>query len=90
MKTDSDLRVEVRTEIARQRGSRADEVDVQVLQGAVTLTGSLPSDLEKWNLRDVINGMPGVERVVDETMIVPEPSLRSHDADVARPWFPAD
>jgi osmotically-inducible protein OsmY len=89
MKSDSDLAVEIRTEIARQRGSRADDVDLQVLQGVVTLTGNLQSDLEKWNLRDAISGMPGVERVIDETMIAPEPSLRSADADAARPWFPA-
>ncbi len=90
MTPDNDLRAEVRTEVARQRGSRADEVDVQVLQSVVTLTGRLPSDHDKWKLSDAIRMMPGVTDVVDETMTVPDPALRSSDPDVARPWFPAE
>jgi hypothetical protein len=56
----------------------------------VTLSGKPPGDLEEWNLRDAISGMPGVERLIDETMIAALPSLRSSDADAARPWFPVN
>jgi len=90
MKSDSNLRDEIRAEIARQRGSRANDVELQVIQGVVTLTGTLQSDLEKWNLHDAIRGIPGVEGVIDETMIAPEPTLRSPDPDIAKPWFPFD
>ena len=90
MKSDIELRSEMRDEVTRQRGSRTDDIDIQVLHGVVTLTGDVQSDLEKWNLRDAITGMPGVERVIDETMIVPDPSIQSPAEDVARPWFPAD
>jgi len=88
MTSENDLCVEIRAEIARQRGSRADAIDVQVLEGIVTLTGTLPSDLDRWNLRDAVIGMAGVKRLIDETMTAPEPSLRSPDADIAKPWFP--
>lgn len=90
MRSDSQLQLEIRNEVARQLGDRADDTGVQVLQGVVTLTGQLRSDLEKWNLRDAITAMAGVENLVDETMIVPGPAPRSPDADAARPWFPAD
>ena len=90
MKSDSLLRDEIRAEIARQRGRRANDVDLRVLQGVVTLTGTLQSDLEKWDLRDAIGLIPGVEDVIDETMTAPEPLPRASDADIAKPWFPAD
>ena len=88
MTSDNDLCVEIRAEIARQRGSRADAIDVQVLEGIVTLTGTLPSDLDRWNLRDAVIGMAGVKRLIDETMTAPDPSLRSSDSDIAKAWFP--
>lgn len=90
MKSDTELRIQIRDEITAQMGSRADDVDVQVLHGAVTLTGKLQSDSQKWSLCDAINGMPSVTRLTDDTMVVPETSARLQNADVARPWFPAD
>lgn len=90
MKSDTELRIQIRDEITARMGSRADDLDVQVQGGAVTLTGKLQSDSEKWSLRDVINGMPGVTHLTDDTMVLPETVARLQDADVARPWFPAD
>jgi osmotically-inducible protein OsmY len=89
MKSDTELRIQIRDEITAQMGSRADDLDVQVLRGAVTLTGKLQSDSEKWSLCDAINGMPSVTRLTDDTMVVPGTSGRLPDADAARPWFPA-
>jgi len=90
MKSDTELRIQIRDEITAQMGSRTDDVDVQVLHGAVTLTGNLRSDSQKWSLCDAINGMPSVTRLTDDTMVVAEASARLQNADVARPWFPAD
>ena len=90
MKSDAELTLQIRDEITAQMGTRADDVDVQVLRGAVTLTGQLQSDGQKWGLRDAINGMPSVTRYTDDTMVVPQTSARGPDADVARPWFPAE
>lgn len=90
MKSDTELRIQIKDEITARMGSRADDVDVRVLHGAVTLTGKLQSDSQKWSLCDAINGMPSVTRLTDDTMVVPQTSERLPDADVARPWFPAD
>jgi osmotically-inducible protein OsmY len=90
MKSDAELRIQIRDEITAQMGTRADDLDVQVLRGAATLTGTLQSDSEKWSLCDAINGMPSVTRLIDDTMVVSEPSARLPDADVARPWFPGE
>jgi osmotically-inducible protein OsmY len=90
MKSDSELRTAVRDEITAQLGSHADDLDVQVQRGVVTLTGKLRSDIEKWTLCDAINGMPGVTRLTDDTMVVPESPEHLPQADAARPWFPAD
>ena len=90
MKSDTELHTQIRDEITAQMGSRADDVVLQVLRGAVTLTGRLQSEVQKWTLCDAINGMPGVTRLTDDTMVVPRPPVRSPDPDVARPWFPGD
>ena len=89
MKSDTELQTAIRDEITAQMGSRADGVDVQVLQGGVTLSGHLQSDVEKLTLCDAINGMPGVKRLTDDTLVVPGTTERLPDADTARPWFPA-
>ena len=90
MKSDTELRIQIRDEVTAQLGSRADDVDVQVLGGAVTLSGKLQSDSEKWALCDAINGMPSVRRLTDDTDVMPESSERLPNADIARPWFPAE
>ena len=89
MKSDTELQIQIRDEITAQMGSRADDVVLEVLNGTVTLTGKLQSEVEKWTLCDAINGMPGVKRLNDDTMVVPDTSERVPDADTARPWFPA-
>jgi osmotically-inducible protein OsmY len=90
MKSDAELRIQIRDEITAQLGSRADDLGVQVLRGAVTLTGKLQSEGEKWTLCDAINGMPSVTRLTDDTMVVAETSGRLPNADVARPSFPPE
>lgn len=89
MPSDTELRILIRDEIMARMGSGADDVDVQVLSGAVTLTGTLQSESEKWSLCDAIHGMAGVTGLTDDTMVVPETSAPLLDADIARPWFPA-
>lgn len=89
MKSDSDLRYDVRVELLRQFSAGADAIDVQVLDGVVTLTGHVGSDPDKWRLGDAVRTLAGVRGLIDETMVVPEAPLASPDPDTARPWFPA-
>lgn len=89
MKSDSDLRRDIQVELLRQLAVGAQSIDVQVLDGVVTLTGHVTSDLDRWRLDDAIRAIPGVQGLVDETMVAPEAPRASPDADAARPWFPA-
>jgi osmotically-inducible protein OsmY len=88
MKSDADLQHEVQDELATLRSSGADETDVHVLNGVVTLTGKVRSDGGKWSAEDAVRRMPGVKGLRDETMVVhPEPGNQPSE-DTARGWFP--
>ncbi len=88
MKSDSDLRDEIQVELVQQFSADAQRMDVQVLDGVVTLTGNVGSDLDRWRLDDAIRKMTGVRGLIDKTMAVPEAPLANSDPDIARPWFP--
>ena len=88
MKSDSDLQHDVQDELARLCSSGADEIDVRVLEGVVTLTGKVSSDWKKWGAEDAVRRMPGVKGFRDETMVVPSEAGKQPDADIARGWFP--
>ena len=88
MKSDSELRQDVLDELARVPTVHADDIDVRVLAGVVTLTGEVRSDLEKWNAEDAVRSMRGVERLLNETMVVAKAPGQPPKADIARPWFP--
>lgn len=88
MKSDSELRQDVLDELARVPTVHADDIDVRVLAGVVTLTGEVRSDLEKWNAEDAVRSMQGVERLLNETLVVAKAPGQPLKADIARPWFP--
>ncbi len=90
MKSDNDMQHDIRNELVQMLSGNAGKLDVQVLEGVVTLTGNVNSDLQRWNVEDAIRRMPGVRGFIDETLVVAlEAPLRSADADTARPWFPS-
>ncbi len=89
MKSDDDIRRDIQDELVRMVSGHAETLDVQVLEGVVTLTGSVASDREKWSLEDAVRRMPGVLGVIDETLVVAlDAPGRGADADAARSWFP--
>jgi osmotically-inducible protein OsmY len=90
MKTDSELEQDVRNHLSRQTEVATEDIDVQVMAGVVTLTGSARSELAKWNLADAISCLPGVNSLIDEVMVVPDSRIRAPNPDIARPWFPAE
>ncbi len=90
MKSDNDMQPDIRDELARVLSGHAEKLDVQVLEGVVTLTGSVDSDLEKWTGEDAVRRVPGVRALSNETLVVALAApVRSADADTARPWFPS-
>jgi osmotically-inducible protein OsmY len=91
MKSDSELEHDARVELARESGVDAQRIDVRVRDGVAILTGYVRSEAESWSAADVVRRVPGIQSVVDETMIIRESSVlpADTDADVARPWFPS-
>ncbi len=91
MKSDNDLQQAVRDELLRMLAGRADALNVQVLDGVVTLTGRLDNQGQKWNVADAVRSLPDVQHLVDEieVFVIEAPgSGAGADADTARPWFP--
>ncbi len=89
MTSDSGLRDNVHAELLRQFSVSAEKIEVQVLDGVVTLTGQVGSDMARWRLDDAIRALTGVQDLIDETITVPEAPRTNPDPDTARPWFPA-
>ncbi len=90
MKSDNDMQHDIRNELVRMLSGNAEKLNVQVLEGVVTLTGSVDSDREKWNVEDAIRRMPSVRGLINKTLVVAlEAPGRGADADTARPWFPS-
>lgn len=91
MRSDSELQHDARMELVREPGVHAERIDVLVQAGVAILTGNVRSEAESWSAADVVRRVPGIQSVVDETMIIRESSVlpADTDADVARPWFPS-
>ena len=89
MKSDSDLQSDIRLALLRQFSTDAQTVDIQVLDGVVTLTGHVGSERDKWRLNDLIHAMADVKVLIDDTLVVHDAQGALPAADAARPWFPA-
>ena len=91
MRSDSELQHEARAELVREPGVDSGALDVQVAGGVAILTGNVRSESESWSAADAVRRVSGIQAVVNETMILQEPSAVAGDtgADVARPWFPS-
>lgn len=89
MKSDSDLLSEIQVELLGQFSGGAEAIDVQVLDGVVTLTGRLASELERWQLDDAIRAIADVRELINKTIVLPETLSSSSVSDTAKPWFPA-
>ena len=89
MTSDNDLQRDIRDELVRMLSGHAEKLEVQVLDGVVTLTGIVDSDPEKWNVEDAVRGMPDVRGLINELLVITlEAPDRGADTDTARPWFP--
>ena len=91
MRSDSELQQDARLELLREPGVDSGRIEVRVQGGVAILSGNVRSEAESWTAADAVRRVPGVQSVVDETMIIRETSIfpDDTDADVARPWFPA-
>lgn len=92
MRSDNELQHDARQELVRERGVDAEGIEVRVRDGVAILTGNVRSDAESWSAADAVRRVPGIQSVVNETMIIRETSVlpADTDADVAKPWFPSN
>lgn len=92
MRSDSELLHDARLELVREPGIDAERIEVRVQDGIAILTGNVRSEAESMSAADAVRRVPGVQSVVNETIIIRETSVlpADSDADVARPWFPSN
>jgi osmotically-inducible protein OsmY len=91
MRSDNELQHDARLELVRELGVDAERIEIRVRDGVAILSGNVRFEAESWSAADVVRRVPGIQSVVDETMIIRESSVlpADTDADVARPWFPS-
>jgi osmotically-inducible protein OsmY len=99
MRTDSQIQSDVIAELKWQPGVNATEIGVTVKDGIVTLTGTVPSYLERYEAEQAAKRVYGVRAVVNEIEVkLPGSSVRTDEdiaADVVRAlkwnvWVPDD
>lgn len=84
MTSDRELQRNVQDELAWEPAVHANEINVRVDAGVVTLTGNVCSYFEKWNAARAVHRLSGVTGLLDDTRVVPDNPDRYLDADVAR------
>ena len=91
MRSDSELQDDSRMELVREPGVDAGRIEVRVQEGVAIVTGNVRSEAESWSAADAVRRVPGIQGVVNETMIIRNTSIApvGADGDIARPWFPA-
>ena len=92
MRSDSELQRDALLELLREPGVDAERIAVRIRDGVATLTGNVRSEAESWSADEAVRRVPGVQGVVNETMIIRKTSILpgDTDADAARPWFPSN
>jgi osmotically-inducible protein OsmY len=83
MKTDADLKQEVRAALQSEPGLEAGGLNVTVVDGIVTLAGSVPVCAQKFRAEAVAKAVRGVRAVVDDIGVCRPDGGRPSDADIA-------
>lgn len=83
MKTDSELKKDVTSELEWDPSINATHVGVAVKDGIVTLTGHLDTYLEKYAIEKVVSRVEGVKAIAVELDVKLEPSHKRSDTEIA-------
>ncbi len=89
MQTDLEVQDAIRRYLAERPDVGHGDLDVQVTEGVVTLTGTMRDEKEKWQIEDAIRSTQGVKDLHNRTMTTTSGEAGSNDSDIARPWFPS-
>ena len=84
MRTDAQLQAEILDELRHDRHVRASDIGVQVVEGVVTLTGTVFSYAKKVAAAEAAHRVPGVLDVANDIEIRLPCGMNPVDADVAR------
>jgi osmotically-inducible protein OsmY len=83
MRTDIQIQAEILDELRRDRHVRASEVGVQIVEGVVTLTGTVCSHAKKVAAAEAAHRVPGVLDVANDIEVRPLHGTEPTDADIA-------
>jgi osmotically-inducible protein OsmY len=84
MKTDSQIKSDVMSEIAWEPTVHSDHIGVTVRDGVVTLTGHLENLADKHAVERATRRVSGVRAIAVELDVVPAAEHRRGDSDIAR------
>ena len=99
MKTDSELQADVQEELEWEPSVTASEIGVAVNNGAVTLSGTVPTYPEKYAAERAAQRVEGVKAVADEIQVKLAAGHHRNDTEIAEAavralrshvWVPAD
>ncbi len=82
-KSDSELKLDVVSELNYDPGVQANEIGVSVLGGAVTLNGTAPSFGAKLRVLKAVKRVAGVQAVADEILVNVPNTTRITDGELA-------
>jgi osmotically-inducible protein OsmY len=83
MKTDSQLRQDIRTELKWEPSVFAARIDVDVASGVATLTGEVDSYLQRWNAERAAHRVTGLRAVATKLKVALTHVGHHSDADIA-------
>jgi osmotically-inducible protein OsmY len=82
MTTDRQLQQAVQDELAWDPSVHADDMDVRVRHGVVTLTGDVQTLYEKWRLDEIVRRVHGVTGLHNEAQVNLDDADKRDDADL--------
>jgi hypothetical protein len=84
MKTDSQVQLDVISELRWEPSVDAAQIRVEVRDGVVTLAGRVNSYAEKWEAERAARRVSGVKTLSVQLFVTLTASRTRHDADIAR------
>ena len=83
VKTDSQLKTDVESELKWEPRIEANEIGVAVKDGVVTLTGWVDSYIKRFAAEEATHGVRGVKAVANDITVRLSPGSERNDADIA-------
>jgi osmotically-inducible protein OsmY len=86
MTSDTDLQQTIRRVLSEAPNIDQSGLQIQAREGVVTLAGTVTSELDHWQIADMIRRIADVLQVVNATLVVSNTAADVPDGDIAKPW----